>query len=193
MSPEGRVVKQAVADPVGACDKPSLLAEPSPGLSRDDLPPDDTIIWDYGQLLLWTKRLRAASCKDTSELPCDVARAARFVHEHLFDVTLNVNSVKLACGLRNNNISMRFRRAMGLTMRVYIEQRRLAAALALLTQTSARLHLVAATVGYEHHETFVRAFRRVFHCTPSECLAEAAARWTSRAHGSSSRDEAPDE
>lgn len=101
------------------------------------------------------------------KLPQDVARAVRFIHSHLFDAELNVNFLKARCGLRNNNFSTRFRQALGVGPREYIESRRLAAADLLLREEKLEVYRVAVAVGYEHIETFCRAFQRQFRATPA--------------------------
>lgn len=100
-------------------------------------------------------------------LPRDVARAVQFIHAHLFDAELNVNFLKARCGLRNNNFSTRFRQALGLGPREYIESLRLTAADLLLREEKLEVYRVAVAVGYEHIETFCRAFQRQFQATPA--------------------------
>jgi AraC-like DNA-binding protein len=105
---------------------------------------------------------------DAEELPVDIKRLLDSIHQHLFDPHLNVGSALRHCGLRNHNISTRFRSLLGLTVREYIEQFRLEAARRLLENQEIEVFLVTAAVGYVHPETFCRAFSRRFGCTPSE-------------------------
>lgn len=100
-------------------------------------------------------------------LPRDVARVVEFIHTHVFESSLSVNMVKHGCRLRNNNISTRFRIVLGLGIREYIETLRLSAASRLLQGRRFEVYLIAMAVGYEHQETFCRAFRRHFGCPPS--------------------------
>jgi AraC-like DNA-binding protein len=100
--------------------------------------------------------------------PRDIARMIGYVHDHLFDSSLNVNGLKLGCQQRNNNVTTRFRRLVGIGLREYIEKLRLEAAARLLVQREIAVYLVAMAVGYEHYETFFRAFQRYFGCTPSD-------------------------
>jgi transcriptional regulator GlxA family with amidase domain len=102
-----------------------------------------------------------------SRLPRDVAAVLEFIHAHLFESSLNVNTVKHGCRIKNNNISTRFRIGLGLGIREYIETLRLYAALRLLQDRRFEIYLIAVAVGYEHQETFCRAFRRQFGYPPS--------------------------
>ena len=90
------------------------------------------------------------------------------IHSHLFDPDLNVAAVRRRCDLRDNNASTRFRETVGLGIRDYIEKARIEAASHLLGSTEAEVYLVAEAVGYEHPETFCRAFQRQLGMTPSE-------------------------
>jgi AraC-like DNA-binding protein len=100
-------------------------------------------------------------------LPLQLARVVLYVHEHLFEPDLNVNSIKVNCRLRDNNVTMRFRCSLGTGLREYIERLRLEAADRLLRTGSYPVYLVAMSVGYNHQETFCRAFLRHFGCSPS--------------------------
>ena len=100
-------------------------------------------------------------------LPRDVAAVLEFIHSHIFESSLNVNAVKQGCRIKNNNISTRFRIVLGVGIREYIETLRLYAASRLLQGQRFEVYLIAMAVGYEHQETFCRAFRRHFGCPPS--------------------------
>ena len=102
------------------------------------------------------------------ELPWEMRQILEHVHENLFDAELNVSSVRRKCRLRNNNISTRFRCSVGLGLRDYIEAARMEAAGRVLRQRDLEIYLVAMAVGYDHCETFCRAFQRQKGCTPSE-------------------------
>ena len=103
-----------------------------------------------------------------SGLPRDVEEVLRSIHGALFDPGLSVSSIKIQCGIRNNNFSTRFRRLLGVGIREYIEELRMQAADRLLRDHGLEVYLVASAVGYDHQETFHRAFLRRFGRTPSE-------------------------
>lgn len=100
-------------------------------------------------------------------LPRDVGDVLDYVHDHLFDPDLNVNTVRAGCRLRDNNISTRFRMALGRGIREHIEDLRMRAADQLLRDTDLEVYLVAMAVGYDHQETFCRAFHRHFGDSPA--------------------------
>ena len=104
---------------------------------------------------------------DTSSYPPDLTALLSCIHERPFDPSLNVNAVKARCGIRNNNISTRFRSLLGIGIREYIEALRLEAAGRLLANGDVEVYLVAMAVGYDHQETFCRAFQRRFGHSPS--------------------------
>jgi AraC-like DNA-binding protein len=117
-------------------------------------------------------RLKAAIPPPAPDVPAEVAHAVADIHRHLFDPALDVTAVRRRCGLRNNNISTRFRSVLGEGIREYIERLRLEAASELLASGNLEIFLVALAVGYNHQETFSRAFQRYFGFAPSEAPAE---------------------
>lgn len=109
---------------------------------------------------------------DTAYLPREIAALLDFIHSNLFDRSLNVSTAKSSCHIRNNNISTRFRTTLGLGIREYIETLRLEAAARLLRSHRFEVYLIAMAVGYEHQETFCRAFQRHFGYSPSSCKGD---------------------
>lgn len=103
-----------------------------------------------------------------SSLPREIFDVVQYIHTHLFEPSLNVNTARAGCRLRNNNVSTRFRQVLGVGIREYIEILRLEAAVSLLREECVELYLVGMAVGYSHQETFCRAFHRRFRKTPSE-------------------------
>ncbi len=88
------------------------------------------------------------------------------IHGKLFEPGLNVKMVRELCRIRDNNISSRFRRAMGQGIKAYIDNHRMAAAGILLLNTDLSIFDVAMEVGYSHVETFYQVFHRQYGCTP---------------------------
>lgn len=97
----------------------------------------------------------------------DVARMLDLIHREAFDASLNVNEVKKRCGIRDNNASSRFRRDVGVGVRLYIEKMRTEAAQRLLRNEKLAVFTIGWSVGYEYPESFCRAFRRHLGCTPT--------------------------
>ena len=100
------------------------------------------------------------------ELPEDVRRVLSHIEENAFDPALNVQRIRLQCGLRDNNVSSRFRLFVGTTIREYLESLRMDAAAVLLKESGVAILEVALAVGYNNLQTFYSAFRRKHSCTP---------------------------
>ena len=126
-------------------------------------PSDQLLECAVGEL---RKSIEEAGRGRTPGLPAQVARAVTYVHRHVFEPRLNAAAVRAGCGMRNHNLTTLFRRTLGATLRDYIEVLRLEAAERLLRTVPAEAFLIAAAVGYDNYETFYRAFRRRFGCTP---------------------------
>lgn len=108
------------------------------------------------------------------ELPLDIQRVLSYIEENAFDPKLNVQQIKSHCGLRDNNISSRFRLFVGTTIRDYLESRRMEAATFLLLQSQATIMEVAFAVGYNNLQTFYGAFHRRYSCTPDNYRRKVA-------------------
>jgi two-component system response regulator YesN len=122
---------------------------------------------EIDELVTLLEGFRLAQRRDDSELPREIRQILACIHEHLFSSGLNVQQLKRRCRIRDNNISSRFRRALGLTMKDYIESLRMEAAALLLRERRVGIFDVAQSIGYDNPQTFYRAFAKRFQCTPA--------------------------
>lgn len=87
-------------------------------------------------------------------------------------------------------LQRRFNLEVGLSPAQYVEQSRLQAAALVLAVGKSRVLDVALSCGYNNHETFSRAFRRHFRCTPQQFRSDhqptAMSAQPQRCHGLSS-------
>ena len=113
------------------------------------------------------RRFRDLLNSHISLFPENVQRMLRYAHDHLFEETLTVERVMADCGLRNHNVTSRFRVAVGIGMHEYIVNQRLKAAASVLSKNEVNIYLVASAIGYTE-EAFSRLFRQTYDCTPSE-------------------------
>lgn len=97
-----------------------------------------------------------------------VAKLLSAIQSEPFDPSINVQQLKSKCGILDNNVSSRFRREVGISIKGYIDNVRLCVARRLLIQTEASVFNVCQAVGYYHPQTFYRAFYRSFKCTPRQ-------------------------
>lgn len=103
----------------------------------------------------------------SDELSEELQSVLDCIHEHVFESDLNVKTLKARCQIRDNNVSSRFRYTLGIGIKEYIESLRMEAAMMLLREEGLPVFHVAKAVGYDYEETFYRAFRRHFGCTPA--------------------------
>ena len=101
------------------------------------------------------------------DLPREIREVLAHIHQHLFDLRLNVRYLKSCCRIRDNNVSSRFRYLMGVTIKQYVETLRMQAASHLLRQEEIGIFDVSFAVGYYNLQTFYRAFERHHGCTPA--------------------------
>jgi len=116
--------------------------------------------------------LRAASPYGPDTRPCGVAtarlikRTKYFLEEHLAD-QIRLVDIGRAVGASAAYLTATFRRVEGLPLHQYLNQLRLARALAGLPHTD-NLTALALDAGFSSHSHFTAAFRRAFGCTPSQ-------------------------
>ena len=92
--------------------------------------------------------------------PSDVRSVLKYLHNHLFENTLTIKEVKLACRIRNDNITAKFRLLVGKGLREYIINQRLKAAETALKEAEVSIYLLANAIGYTE-EAFSKLFKRV--------------------------------
>ena len=100
-------------------------------------------------------------------LPRRMLAILRHIHTHLFDPDLHVEGALNACGIRSHEFPLRFRYRQRKTLRCYIEDRRILAAIRLVTYPELRTSDVAFNAGYTNYRTFARAFKRRTGFSPS--------------------------
>jgi two-component system response regulator YesN len=108
------------------------------------------------------------------DLPREIREVLAHIHQHLFDLRLNVRYLKSSCRIHDNNVSSRFRYLMGLTIKQYVETLRMEAASRLLRREGLCIFDVSVAVGYYTLQTFYRAFERHHGCTPAKYRHSAA-------------------
>jgi AraC-like DNA-binding protein len=125
--------------------------------------------WDLIQAELAGIRVELGRAKFW--VPADLLAALRFIHAHLFDDRLTVGLLRSRFAAGNNNFSSRFRAHVRVSPSNYILHKRMHAAQRLLSVPALAdvpVYEIGLAVGYNHPDSFCRAFRRYFGVTPSE-------------------------
>lgn len=143
-----------------------MYGRPEPPLSQTDAVP----FFEH-PLLEWYHQSQNPGLE---RLTREIREVVGCIHAHMFEPELNVKIVRAKCRIRDNNISSRFRLALGTGIKDYIDSHRMAAAQLLLQQTSLAVFDIAMAVGYLHVETFYQVFHRHFACTPGEFRRRSA-------------------
>jgi AraC-like DNA-binding protein len=79
---------------------------------------------------------------------------------------LSIRDLGRQVDLSESWMNHRFKTEMGVTLGVFIAEQRLQMAAALLRSTNKQIKEITHVVGYEHEPSFVRAFKRRYHCSP---------------------------
>jgi transcriptional regulator GlxA family with amidase domain len=113
---------------------------------------------------------------DPDHRPAEVRLMLRYIHTHLFDSKLTVEGIKASCGIKNHNVTTKFRQATGDGIREYVVGLRLDAAASVLSTMEVNIYILAEAVCYTE-ESFSRAFKERFGSSPlqyhrSKCIKE---------------------
>jgi AraC family transcriptional regulator len=107
----------------------------------------------------------------------DMLQVLRGVRDH-FDADVSLESLSARAGWSPFHLHRAFRALTGETPKQYMLRLRLERATVQLLMTDAPIVTIAARVGFASHEVFTRAFRRHFHCTPTQYRARGRDRMT---------------
>jgi AraC family transcriptional regulator len=91
------------------------------------------------------------------------------------DGDLSLDALGRRMGRSSFNVQRAFRKLVGETPKQYTQRLRLERAAARLAATGEPVLGIALSAGFANHETFTRAFRRRFACSPSQYRAFALA------------------
>jgi two-component system, response regulator YesN len=83
------------------------------------------------------------------------------------DPTESVRDLAQRVNLSSSRLSHLFKAKMGLSLTIFLAERRMEKAADLLRSTEMRIKEITFIVGYQQEPSFVRAFRKKFECTPT--------------------------
>jgi len=112
------------------------------------------------------RRLFTFNSAARKRVSVQVRRLLDGIHSNPYDPNLSVKTLKVRCGLRDNNVSCRFKSETGVSLHEYIAVLRVRTAVDLLHCPALSVAEVADLIGYGHLQTFYRIFRRYFPCNP---------------------------
>ena len=81
--------------------------------------------------------------------------------------TESVRDLAQRVNLSRSRLSHLFKAKMGLSLTIFLAERRMEKAADLLRSTEMRIKEITFIVGYQQEPSFVRAFRKKFECTPT--------------------------
>lgn len=94
-------------------------------------------------------------------------RIADYVDRHYADPDLSIDALSGIFKISPSYLSRIFKREKGLGVLPYLQGKRIARAMVLLSTTNLKVREIALQVGYLNDQTFARTFKNVTGCTPS--------------------------
>ncbi len=121
----------------------------------------------YDPLRIVTEAARARIAEDCEKAPEDLKKVFRVVAERLTDPSLGATEAWEAAGGADTTLVAIFRAITGVSLKQYIEDRRIEMAYRLILLTDLDLGSISEWVGYENYPTFIAAYQRQHHSLPS--------------------------
>lgn len=94
-----------------------------------------------------------------------VRKSLSVIQSNLFEPHLSVSTVMDELDIRSNAFKQEFKYHRGQPIRDYIEDRRMMAAMRLLSFPSIDVTTIAYRIGYNDYRSFARAFKRYVGCS----------------------------
>ncbi len=118
---------------------------------------------------------RARIRRDRARAPKDLKKVLTVVAGRLFDPTLNATRAWTAAGVRDRALGTEFKAFTKISLKCYIEARRIEVAGVLMAITDLDLASISEKVGYTYHPTFTENYKRLKGKLPSEVPRERLA------------------
>lgn len=96
-----------------------------------------------------------------------INRAVDYIEDHLHK-EIDISILAKKAGMSKWHFQRVFRAMVGDTVKEYVEKRKLSRAAMELICTDHKILDIALAYGFDSHEVFIRAFKRVFETTPSK-------------------------
>lgn len=124
------------------------------------------------QLMITINRLLASNSKvdTTSSIQSNkhVDKLISYINENLAG-DLSINKLSQELYLSPSYMMHQFKEVTGSSLHSYITRKRLSYAIELM-RTGTHITLASEQSGYNDYSTFLRTFRKLYHCTPTEYL-----------------------
>jgi AraC-like DNA-binding protein len=104
---------------------------------------------------------------DRDEAPPRLKPLLAYIEAHLFDSHLTVQSIKEACGVRDNSIAIQFHACLGQPPHAYFTRHRMQVATHLLRDSALPIWQISHLIGFSSIQVFSRAFFRLLGVRPS--------------------------
>ena len=97
-----------------------------------------------------------------------IGKAIDYIRKNFIDTDMNVQSVADNAGFSIDYFNRVFLSHTGFTVMAYVNYMRIKKAVVLLRSTNMTILEIALEVGYDSHEGFIKAFKKIYGVTPNE-------------------------
>lgn len=100
-----------------------------------------------------------------------IAACVDFTEANL-DNKIALDDIALYCGLSKYHLHRMFKSLTGETLMEYVQSRKLSASINDLIHSNMRVIDIALNYGFDYEQSYIRAFRKKFGCTPQKVRSE---------------------
>ena len=100
-----------------------------------------------------------------------IAACVDFTEANL-DNKIALDDIALYCGLSKYHLHRMFKSLTGETLMEYVQSRKLSASINDLIHSNMRVIDIAQNYGFDYEQSYIRAFRKKFGCTPQKVRSE---------------------
>ena len=115
---------------------------------------------------------RARIWRDRARAPRALRKVFTVVARRLFHPSLNASAAWRAAGVKDRSLTAEFRAFAGVSLKQYLEARRIEVADVLMAITDRDLASISERIGFIHYPTFTEAYKRQTGELPSEVVRE---------------------
>lgn len=103
-----------------------------------------------------------------------IAKCVNFIEANLSH-KIRLNDIAKHCGISKYHLHRMFKSLTGESLIDYVQSRKLSASITDLVQSNMRVIDIAFNYGFEYEQSYIRAFRKKFGCTPQKVRSEQIA------------------
>lgn len=93
---------------------------------------------------------------------------SRYITDNYTDSTISLDSIASALNIEKTTVSSLIKNSFGMSFHTYLENIRIETAKKMMISTNKNIQDILYEVGFTNKQTFIRSFKKITGCTPSQ-------------------------